>query len=128
MTVNIEALAYALKQAKMAEQLANEHRLQIEAEILSAYKELAPQSGEGSIKDEYFNITYKVTRKIDTDALQMAWDALGENAHKAVRWKAELDLKNFRALKELVPHTYAELAAFVTTTPSKPSIALKETL
>jgi hypothetical protein len=56
----------------------------------------------------------------------MAWEALGPNAHKAIKWSADLDLKNFRALKELVPQTYNELAVFVTTKPAKPAISLKE--
>jgi hypothetical protein len=126
MNTQLHVLAKALRQAKMSEELAKEHRLQIEAEIIEAYKFLSPESGEGTIKDEYFNIVYKVTRKVDTEALQMAWDALGPNAHKAIKWSADLDLKNFRALKELVPQTYNELAVFVTTKPAKPSVSLKE--
>ncbi len=113
-----------LRQAKAAEAQAIEHRRVIEAQIVSRYA--APDGGEGTVKDDDFSITYKVTRAVDTDALQKAWGALSPNTQKAFRWKADVDLKHLRALVDIDPDNAYQAQGFITTKPSKPALTLKE--
>ncbi len=63
---------------------------------------------------------------MDTDALQNAWGSLSANSQKAFNWKASLDLKHFRAIQELDPESFGQLAAYVTSKPAKPTITLKD--
>lgn len=120
----IAIMVQALRQAKDAEAKAVEHRRAIEAQIVSLYA--APDGGEGTVKDDEFSITYKATRAVDTDALQKAWGTLSPNTQKAFKWKADVDLKQLRALVDLDPDNAYQAQGFITTKPAKPTISLKE--
>lgn len=85
-----------------------------------------PEGGEGTVKDEEFNLTFKVTRKVDTDALQAVWADLNPNTQKAFKWSADVDLKQLRALSDLDPDNAFIAQGFVTTKPAKPLISLKD--
>ena len=113
-----------LRNAKAAEEAAKRERIAIEEMIVSRFA--APDTGEGTAKDGALSISWKVTRKVDADALQGVWADLGANAQKAFRWKPEVDLKHLRALQELDPASYVVAAKYVTATPAKPSVTLKE--
>jgi hypothetical protein len=117
-------LVAELRAAKAAEKKANEWRLQLEAQLVSLFP--APASGEGTHKDEEFSITYKVTRKVDSEAIQYAWNDLSANAQKAFKVKFDIDLKNYRAINELDPIAAQAINQHVTTTPSKPTVTLKD--
>lgn len=123
-TIPVAVMVQALRQAKDAEAAATAHRQEIERQIVAQFP--VPLGGEGTHKDEEFSITYKVTRKVDTDGLQAAWAGLNANAQKAFKWAATVDLKQYRAIADLDPASYSQLAAFVTTTPAKPAITLKD--
>jgi hypothetical protein len=112
-----------LRAAKAAETAAMARRLAIEADLVGLFA--VPEGGEGTHKDEEFSITWKLTRKVDTEAVQAAWNALAANTQKAFRWKADIDLKNLRALQELDLGAYRKAAEFITTSPAKPAITLK---
>lgn len=105
-------------EAKRIETEAQAQRLEIEAAILS----LMPSKLEGSVTEAGLVVTYKVTRKVDTEALRGAWDRLPEAAQGAFRWKAEVDSRGLRALD---PDDAKSALAFVTSTPAKPAISLK---
>lgn len=122
--VTLPDLVERLRKAKTAEALARDVRVGIEEQIVALYA--PPADGEGTTKDGDVSIAWKLTRKVDTDALQTAWPDLGPNAQKAFRWKAETDLKQLRALQELDADSHAAAAKFITTTPAKPAITLKE--
>jgi hypothetical protein len=122
-TPPIAVLVQALRQAKLAEATATEHRQEIERQIVARYP--APAGNEGTVKEDEFSIAFKVTRSVDTEALQNAWATLGTNAEKAFKWKADLDLKQYRAIKDLDPVAYGKLNAFVITKPAKPALTLK---
>lgn len=123
-TKPLPLLVAELRAAKAAEQLAAAHRLAIEAQIVALIP--APADGEGAVKQDDVTVTFKNTRTVDTSALQASWDSLSANGQKAFSWKAALDLKQYRAIQELDPTVFGQLAAFVTTKPAKPAITLKD--
>ena len=120
----LQLLIDRLAEAKQAEAAARDTRIAIEEEILAHFE--APVTGEGSKTEVRVTVAWKVTRKVDTDALQAAWTTLPANAQKAFRWKADTDLKQLRALQDLDMAGYGAAAKFITTTPAKPAITLKE--
>lgn len=117
-------LVAALRNARKAEEAAKAERNAIEAQLVSLFT--APSGGEGTIKDDGFSITWKATRKVDSDALFAAWNSLTPNGQQAFRFKAEVALSHFRAVQELDESTFSQIAQFVTTTPAKPAITLKD--
>ncbi len=122
--MTIIELTAALKAAKVAEEKAKADRLDIEAKMVALFAK--PATGEGTHNDEDFSITWKLNRTVDTDKLSAAYESLPANAQRAFRWKAEVELKNLRALSELDPVSYSAAAEFITSKPAKPSIELKD--
>jgi hypothetical protein len=120
----IDQLITNLRTAKAVETAAKNERLRIEAEMVKLFA--APVSGEGSHNDEEFVIKWEMTRSVDTDALQNGYDGLNANAQKAFRWKADVDLKQLRALQELDEVAYTQAAQYITNKPAKPSLKLKD--
>ena len=118
----ISELTAALRQAKLAESIAKTERLRLEELIEKQFTK--PDGGEGSHTDEEVKITWKINRTVDTAAVQAGWDSLTANAQKAFRWKADVDLTQLRALKDLDSAAYAQAAEFITSKPAKPSIEL----
>ncbi|MDV7392198.1 hypothetical protein RZS08_12615, partial [Arthrospira platensis SPKY1] len=94
--------------AKEAETKAQEERRAIEVSILA----LMPKKPEGTVtdKDAGVSVTYKVSRTVDTAAVQRDWDSLPEHATKALRWKAELDTKAFKALADFDEPSFQALS------------------
>ena len=86
----------------------------------------APPSGEGTLKQDEVTVAFKVTRKVDSDALFAVYGDLSDNAKKAFRFKADVSLTQYRALSEFDAATFNKVAAFVTTTPAKPTVTLKD--
>lgn len=123
-TKPLPLLVAELRAAKLAEKLASDHRSAIESQIVALFP--APADGEGTVKDGDLNVTFKTNRTVDTGALQAGWDSLSRNSQKAFTWKAGLDLKQFRAIQELDPESFGQLAAYVTSKPAKPAITLKD--
>lgn len=111
--------------AKHRETEANTERRAIEDAMLAL---LPPAKVEGTVtdKDSGITATFKVTRKVDTEALKTIWGSLTENAQKAFTWKAEVSTKHLRTLAEFDEAAHAYIGQFITTTPSKPSISIKE--
>lgn len=120
----IPLLVAELRAAKQQEDKAKEHRLSIEKQIT----DLFPQGKgfEGTVKEGDLSIAFKVTRSVDTEKLQESWDSLNANARKAFKWKADIDLRQYRAIGELDAPSFAQISAFVTTKDAKPSITLKD--
>jgi hypothetical protein len=122
--MTLSELVAALRAAKSAETAAKNDRLRIEGLITDQFAK--PESNEGTHNDEEFKINWKLTRTVDTQAVQNAWEHLGPNSQKAFRWKAEVDLAQLRALQSLDPEAYKQVAEYITTKPAKPSIELKD--
>ena len=122
--MTITELTAALKAAKAAEDNAKALRLEIEGKIVALYAK--PATGEGTHNDEEFSITWKLNRTVDSEKLSAGYESLPVNAQRAFRWKAEVELKNLRALAELDPVSYSAAAEYITSKPAKPSIDLKD--
>ena len=122
--MTISELATALRAAKAAEEKAKADRLDIEAKMVALFAK--PATGEGTHNDEEFSITWKLNRTVDTEKLSAGYESLPVNAQRAFRWKAEVELKNLRALAELDPVSYSAAAEYITSKPAKPSIDLKD--
>ena len=122
--MTISELAAQLRKAKQAENEAKAERLRIEALITEQFAK--PESNEGTHNDEEFSITWKLNRTVDTDRLAADYDDLSENAQRAFRWKAEVNLAYLRSLSEIDPAAYNKVAVFITSKPAKPSIELKD--
>ena len=122
--MTISELATLLRKAKQAETDAKAERLRIEGLIEEQFAK--PESGEGIHKDEEFSITWKLNRTVDTDRLSADFDDLPDNAQRAFRWKAEVNLAYLRSLSEIDPTAYNKAAVFITSKPAKPSIELKD--
>jgi hypothetical protein len=122
--MTLTELVAALRAAKSAETAAKNERLRIEGLITDQFAK--PEFNEGTHNDEEFKINWKLTRTVDTQAVQNAWEHLGPNSQKAFRWKAEVDLAQLRALQSLDPEAYKQVAEYITTKPAKPSIELKD--
>jgi hypothetical protein len=122
--MTLTELIAALRAAKSAETAAKNERLRLEDLIEKQFTK--PDGGEGSHTDEEVKITWKINRTVDTAAVQAGWDNLTSRAQKAFRWKAEVDLTQLRALKDLDSEAYTQAAEFITSKPAKPSIELKD--
>ena len=123
--IDINALKSIWLSAKAAEDSAKAMRLDAENAILAHFPS---DKAEGSITDADHGITvsYKLTRAVDSEGVQQIWNDLSANAQKAFKVKFDLDLKQYRAIQDLDPKSFTELAKFVTSKPAKPSISMKE--
>ena len=115
-------LAAAWRAAKAAEAQAASERKQIEEAMLA----FIPAQDEGTVTVDGVVATFKMTRKVDTDHLQAAWENLPEHAQRCFRWKAEVDTKALRAVASLDQAAYRVAAEFVTATPARPAITIKD--
>jgi hypothetical protein len=122
--MTITNLIEQLRQAKLTENEAKAERLRIEGLITEQFAK--PESNEGTHNDEDFSITWKLNRSVDTDRLAADYDDLPDNAQRAFRWKAEVNLAYLRTLSEIDPAAYNMAAVFITSKPAKPSIELKD--
>ncbi len=122
--IDLNALKGMWVSHKRAEEEAKAMRLEVETAILAHFP---TDKLEGSITNADFGITvgYKLTRTVDSDGVQNAWNDLSANAQKAFKVKFDIDLKSFRAVQDLDHAAYAEIAKFVTSKPAKPSISVK---
>lgn len=121
-TITLQELAAAWRAAKVAEVAATEERRRIEEEMLA----LMPHKDEGSVTQDGVTATYKMTRKVDTDALQADWNKLTDSIQQCFRWKADVDTKTLRAVQQLDSDAYRIAANYITTTPAKPAITIKD--
>lgn len=111
--------------AKRSEDEARAQRLEVEAQIVAVVG--VKDEGVTSVEDDQFKVktTGKVTRSVDTDAIQDVWEVLPEEVKKCFKWEAKLNTKEYRALcsmrEDLAPH----LNKYITSKPAKPSISIE---
>lgn len=109
---------------KAAEDKAVEARRAIDAQIAA----LLPLAGktEGAVSAKLgeckITVTYGIRRKVDAEALKRDWLSLSDTTQAAFKWSADVATK---AYKELQGTDLAEAVAFVTATPSLPSVAVE---
>jgi hypothetical protein len=123
--MNLATLKAMWQTHKKAENDAKAMRLEVETAILSHFPSDKLEGAETD-KDVGITVTYKVTRKVDTPALQAIWETLGKNAQAAFKWSADVDTKTYKALADLDQKSFSLINAFITTTPNKASITIKE--
>ena len=118
----LNELKTAWLSAKAAEKAANEERLAVEAAILA----LMPEQTEGTVtdKDTGISVAFKISRSVDTEAVQRDWTALPRNVQDTFKWAATVDTKKFKAIQDLSPSDFTVLARYVTSKASKPTITV----
>ncbi len=125
-TATLIDLAAAWQSAKADERAANARRMEIEEAIVAAM----PVGVEGTDTAEAgpfkVKVTHKLTRAVDTKALQANWTGLSEAVHDVFNWKADVSLAALRRLQERHPDAYVTAAAFITSKPAKPSVSVEE--
>ena len=124
-TPQASLLVASIRAAKAAETAAHDERVALEAQLVSLHPPVSA-GAEETFNGEGYSIAFKVTRKVDADALFDAFPTLPANAKKAFRFKADVALTQYRALAEFDPASYDKVTSFVTTTPAKPTVTLKD--
>jgi phage-related protein len=123
----LERLTVQWIAAKDREAEANAERLQIEQQICAALPPVGAECVQRlDMGTHALKVTYKVTRTVDSDALQALWDTIDAKAQKAFSWKASVKVGELRKLQDFMPEQYAKLAACIETKPAKPSIEIAE--
>jgi hypothetical protein len=122
---DLNELVFLLKVAKLNEEQAKKERLVLETLILGEL----PVKSEGTVSKKTENgtvsVTYSMTRKVDDISLVAAWDSLVRPARKVFKWKPEVKVSELKKIQELLPVVYADVAKFITATPSKPTVSIK---
>ena len=81
---------------KHEEKLLQARRREVEDELLT-YTATVP---EGTVHlNDSIKIQFKLTRKIDSDALDAIWDKLPDNIQNAFEWEAKPVLKELRKVE-----------------------------
>ncbi|UYM14279.1 DUF7173 family protein [Endozoicomonas euniceicola] len=122
----LDQLAYKLEEAKKAEAEARQLRVAIEADILQTVG--VKEEGSATIKSDWYKVTTTggITRTLDAKKFEEIKARLPQNvAEKVVRTKPELDVRQFKALKDLSPELYAIMAEAVTSKPRKSSVKIE---
>lgn len=122
--MTITELVAARIAAKREEDAAIAARREIDAALAALLKD--PAKPEGSISapagDWKLTVTYKVDRKVDSDALTKAWATLPKDVQDSFKWKADVSVS---ALRKLAPADASRAAVFVTAKEASPSIEIK---
>lgn len=121
----LKTLAADYLAAKQAETAAIATRRELGDNLAKIMKDRDEGTRTETIDGLKLSITYKLTRKVDTNALTNTWEILPENVRKAFKWEADLNTKHFRALEEAAPEDYRKAVEFVTTKEAAPSITVE---
>lgn len=122
MNLSITELVALRVAAKEREEAAVAHRREIDAALINAIGTL-DEGTKSEVTDDYkVSVTYKLDRKLDTDALRQAWPAIPAAAQNAVKWKADLSVTEYRKLEQ---SDAGFLSQFITTKPAAPTIKVE---
>lgn len=67
-------------------------------------------------------VTYKVARKVDTDALQERWEFLSEEQRAAFKWSADISVT---ALRKFEGNDLVAVSKFFESKPASPTIKIE---
>ncbi len=125
-TNTLAELAESIIHLKNIEASAREERIRIEQLIIE--KVGAKEEGTTTAEDGNFKVKTvgKLTRSIDTNAVQADWDNLDPAIQKCIKWKADLDTKNLRSLESMRDDLVPVIAKYMTTKPAKPSVTVEQ--
>lgn len=122
--MTITELVAARIAAKRDEDAAIATRRDIDKQLAELLKD--PAKPEGSISapagDWKLTVTYKVDRKVDSDALTKAWVTLPKDVQDSFKWTAGVSVS---ALRKLAAADVGKAAVFVTAKEASPSIEIK---
>lgn len=121
----ITELAALRVAAKQREDDAIAERREIDAALAAAVE--GPDEGSASRIDGDYKITVtrKLTRKVDTEALQTVWAGLDKKVQDTFTWSAGINTKHLRALQELGASELTAASAFITTSPAAVSVKVE---
>lgn len=128
-TQTLNQLAALWQQAKSDEEAAKARRIAIELAICEKHPKPVGASTyrtTGETPSGKITIEYGITRKVHTEALQVAWSSLADQVKSCFRWKAEVDAKKFGALQDMAPQLVPVAAVFIETKDAKPSVKVGE--
>lgn len=122
---SLDTLSAAWLAAKADEDAARARRYEIEAQIVA----MLPGADEGTTTNKLdtvkVSVTRKLTRSVDTAALQEHWSFLPAQAQAVFKWSADIDTRKLRAAQDMAPDAYAAAAQFITAKPSKPGVKVE---
>jgi hypothetical protein len=124
-SLTISQLIAARIAAKRAEDHAIQARRDVDAQIADYLRDATKPEGSVSQKTEdgyKVTCTYKVDRKVDTDALQKAWDKLTADQQSAFKWSASVSVTGLRKLDDKAQVAVGKL---ITAKPATPSITIE---
>ena len=92
----VETLTPEWLNLKHAEKELQARRREVEDELLTHVATVP----EGTVHINHaIKVQFKLTRKVDSDALDKIWDTLPENVQKAFEWEAKPVLKELRKVE-----------------------------
>lgn len=124
-SISLSTLVAARIAAKREEDAAIKARREVDAQIAELLKDANKLEGSVSQKlpEGYkVTVTYKLDRKVDTDALKAGWEKLPFDVQAVFKWKADLSISEYRKLDEKVQRSAAQ---FFTTKEASPSITIE---
>lgn len=123
--IDMAQLLATWERAKREAEAARLFLSDIEAAIVGSM----PKKDEGSVSETFgeikVTVTHKINRKVDTAALQGAWEQLTPHAKACFKWAADVAIKDMRACQDMDPASYAEAARFITAQPAKPALKIE---
>jgi len=121
----IQDLVTARIAAKRIEDEAVQKRREIDEQIslqLSTGKAEGTESMKLPDIGAKVTVTYKVTRKVDTEALQERWEYLSEEQRAAFKWSADISVT---ALRKFEGNDLVAVSKFFESKPASPTIKIE---
>lgn len=121
----IQDLVAARIAAKREEDVAVAKRRELDEQIslqLSTGKAEGTESMKLPDIGAKVTVTYKVTRKVDTEALQNGWEFLSEDQQAAFKWSADVSVS---ALRKFNGDDLVKLSKFFESKPASPTIKIE---
>lgn len=115
----LNELSAAWLACKHAEDAARARRYEIEAQIAALIPGGDESTAAANLDGVKVTVTRKLTRSVDTPALQEHWSFLPPQAQAAFTWKADVSLS---ALRKLDADAAAHVARYITTKPAKAGV------
>ena len=124
-SLTISQLIAARIAAKRAEDTAIQARRDVDVQLADFLRDAEKPEGSVSQKtDDGYKVTctYKIDRKVETDALTKAWDKLTADQQAAFKWSASVSVTGLRKLDD---KQQAAVAKLITAKPATPSITIE---
>lgn len=107
--------------AKRLEREAIERRRLLDAKVAKLVPEKTEGTSSQHIDGYKVSVEYKVARKVDSEKLAFIWSNLSEREQGLFKWKAELQMKEFRQFQ---PAEW--LNQIITSKSGSPTVTIEE--